>query len=119
MRGRVLTAQGKQGKWETGKHMEFGNYPQKKHRENTGNLVFSSCKFPDLKVKDISTFDVNISNFFLGWISLPSQFCVCNSHKSRTLAQEKFAVGQGINRENTGNFKMQFEWVPWRGHLEI
>ena len=41
-------------------------------------------------------------------ISLPSQFCVCNSHKSRKLAQGKFAVGQG----NTGNLKMQFEWVP-------
>ena len=23
--------------------------------------------------------------------------------------------GQGKNRENTGNLKMQFEWVPWVG----
>ena len=24
----------------------------------------------------------------------------------------EFAVGQGNNRENTGNLQMQFEWVP-------
>ena len=28
------------------------------------------------------------------------------------MAQGKFAVGQGKNRENTGNLKIQFEWVP-------
>ena len=28
------------------------------------------------------------------------------------MAQGKFAVGQGNNKENTGNLKMQFEWVP-------
>ena len=43
---------------------------------------------------------------------MPRQFCVCNSHKSCTLAHRKFAVGHGINREKTGNLKMQFEWVP-------
>ena len=48
-------------------------------------------------------------------ISLLSQFCVdlCNNHKSRKLAQGNFAVGQGENRENSGNLKMQFEGVPW------
>ena len=43
---------------------------------------------------------------------MPRQFCVCNSHKSCTLAHRKFAVGQGINRQKTGNLKMQFEWIP-------
>ena len=45
-------------------------------------------------------------------MGLPSQFCVCNSYKSCKLAQGKFAFGQGKNRENTGNLKIQFEWVP-------
>ena len=54
-----------------------------KHRENTGNLVCTSCKFPD--------------------------------SKSRKLAQGKLAVGQGKHGENTGNLKMQFEWVPCIG----
>ena len=30
-----------------GKHREFGNFA--KHRENAGNFVWSSCKFPDSK----------------------------------------------------------------------
>ena len=55
-----------------------------------------------LKVKDISIFAANISNFFSKWISLPSQFCVCNSHKSRKLAQGKFAIAQGKYRETKG-----------------
>ena len=64
--------------------------------QNTGNLVCSSCEFPDSKGKIY--FDIRreyFQFFFLNWISLPSQFCVCNSHKSLKLAQEKFAVGQG------------------------
>ena len=66
--------------------------------QNTGNLVCSSCNFPDSKGKR--------------WICLPNQFRVCNSYKSRKLAQEKFALRQGKNREIIGNFKMKFEWVP-------
>ena len=51
--------------------------------------------------------------FFKSWTSQPSQFCArCNSHKSCKLAQGKFVVGQGLNRENTGNLKMQFDRVP-------
>ena len=57
------------------------------------------------KVKDIVIFAVNISIFFSrSWIGLPSQFCVCNSHKLWKLAQGKFSVGHGKHRE--------FEWVP-------
>ena len=62
-----------------------------KHRENTGNLVCSSCKFPDSKGK----------RYF--------EFRVCNSHKTCKLAQGKFAVRQGKLRENTRNLKMKFE----------
>ena len=33
--------------------------------------------------------------FSRSWIGLPSEFCVCNSHKLCKLVQGKFAVGQG------------------------
>ena len=67
-----------------------------------------------LKLEDILKFAAKNLQF----LSLPSQFCVCNtcSHKSSKLAQGKFAVGQRKNRENSGNFKMQFEWVPCSMH---
>ena len=35
--------------------------------------------------------------FFRSWIHLPSQFCVCHSHKPHKLAQGKVAVGQEKN----------------------
>ena len=98
---RVPTAQGKQGKLQKKRKIPV--------RQNTGNLEILSkhgefgqvVNFLELilKVKYIFIFVLKISNFFLSWISLPSQFCVCNSHKSRKLAQGKFAVGQGRNRE--------------------
>ena len=79
--------------------------------QNTGNLVCSICKFPDSKGKRY--FESCCENLPKRIEAcLPSQFCVCNSHKSSKLAQEKFAVGQGKYRENTGNLKIQFEWVP-------
>ena len=67
--------------------------------QNTGNLVCSNWKFPDSK--DERYLDICHDNFLIScsWISLPSQFCVCNSHKSRKLAQGKFAIGQGKHRE--------------------
>ena len=34
-----------------------------KHRENTGNLVCSGCKFPDSKGKDVLIFATKISIF--------------------------------------------------------
>ena len=77
-----------------GEHREFGKFA--KTHENSGNFVCSSCKFPDSKCKtDISLFTAKIFNFFLSWMCLPSQVCVCDSHKSSKLAQGKFAVGQG------------------------
>ena len=64
-----------------------------------------------LKVTDISKIFAKDSYFFGSWISLQSQFSVCNSHKSQKLAQGKFDA----HREKTGktgNLKMQFKWVP-------
>ena len=111
--GRVPTAQGKRGKWPQyslpGKTQGFWKFYQ-----NTGNLVCSSCKFPDSKVtRYFNICHKKIPLFLKSWISLPSQFCVWKSHKSRKLAQGKCVVGHGKKtRENTGNLKMQFEWVP-------
>ena len=61
-----------------------------------------------LKVKDIAIFAVEIFPFFpqVCWIGLPSQFYVCYSHGENLQ----------LDRENTGNLKIQFnlfEWVPW------
>ena len=53
-----------------------------------------------LKVKDISI-------CFLSWMSMPSQFGVCNSQKSQNWHKELL----GSDREKR-NLKMQFEWGP-------
>ena len=81
-------------------------------RETQGILFAQDVNSLILKVKDSAIFAMTIPIFSRSWIGLPSQFCVCNSHKLSKLAQGKFAVGQGKNRENIGNLKMQFEWVP-------
>ena len=65
-----------------------------------------------LKVKDIAIFAMKVSILSRSLIGLPSQFCVCNSHKLCKLAQGEIALGQRKNRKNTGNLKIQFEWVP-------
>ena len=95
-----------------GKHREFGNVAK------TQGIWFAQVVDSlILKVKDISIFAAKIPpENCLSWICLPSQFGVCNSHKSRKLAQGKFAVRQGKHRENTGNLKMKFEWVPCSFH---
>ena len=97
---RVPTAQGKQGKWPkeslSGKTQGIWKFCQ-----NTGKTqgiwfaqVVNSLM---LKVKDISVFAAKISLFFRRiW---KRQFCVCNSHKPRKLAQGKFTVKQGKHRE--------------------
>ena len=79
------------------KHKEnTGNLEMlQKHKENSGNLVAQVVNSLVLKVKGIPIFAAKIPNYILNWISLPSQFCVCNSHKSRKFEQGKFAVGQG------------------------
>ena len=62
-------------------------YPR--HRENSPKNSLAG------KRQGIWKFCQNI--FSSGWIGLPSQFCVCNSHKLCKLAQGEFAVGQGKN----------------------
>ena len=74
-----------------GKHREFGNFAK------TQGIWFAQVvNSLILKVKDISVFAAKVSIFLRIWIR---QFCVCNSHKSRKLAQGKFTVRQGKHRE--------------------
>ena len=63
-----------------------------KHRILFAQVINS----PILKVKDIAR--ENIRSFFRSWICEPSQFCVCNSHKSRRLAQGKICRYTGKNQ---------------------
>ena len=107
---RVPTSQGKHGKrpekFDVMKNTENILEILPKHRGKSGNLVCSSCKFPDSKGKRY--FDICREHFHFfprSWIGLPSQFCVCNSYKLCKLAHGKYAVGQGINRENTGQLE--------------
>ena len=94
-----------------GKHREFENLENL--AKTPGILFAQAVNSLILKVKDTAIFAAKISIFFSrSLIGLPSQICVCNSHKLCKLAEEKFAVGQGKIRENTGNLKIQFEWVP-------
>ena len=90
---------GKTGKMTPTKSLSGKTQEILKLCQNTGNLVCSSCKFPDSKGKRYFNICRKIPFFGGSWISLPSQFCVCNSHKSRKLTQGKFSVGQGKLRE--------------------
>ena len=67
--------------------------------QNTGNLVCSSCKFPDSKGKRYFDICHESSQILFEAAYSISQFGVCNSHKSCKLAQGKFAVRQGKHRE--------------------
>ena len=81
-------------------HREFGNFAktQGKHRE--------FCKFPDSK--GISKCAVKISNFCFQSLVCQVNFVYVivtnhvNWHRENVL----------LDRENTRNLKMQFEWVP-------
>ena len=70
-----------------GKHREFGNFA-----ERQGILFAQVVNSLILNVKDISIFAAKIpppppqkKKKKKSWISLPSQFCVCNSHNWRKL----------------------------------
>ena len=79
--------------------MEFGNFAK------TQGILFAQVEnFLILQVKDIVIFAAKISIFSRSWIGLPSQFCVCNSHKLCKLAQGRFVVGQGKHREFENTF---------------
>ena len=83
-----------------GKHREFGNFAK------TQGIWFAQVvNSLILKVKDISIFAAKIPNSLLIWICLPSQFGVCNSHKSRKLAKGQFSVRQGKHREFENQIK--------------
>ena len=104
---------GKTGKMATKNSLSGKTQGLWKFGQNTGNLVCSSWKCSDSKSKGFCDICRKKNPFFCrSWLGLPSQFCVCNSHKICKLAQGKFAFGQGKKRENTGNLKIQFEWLP-------
>ena len=82
---------GKTGKWQK-KSLSGKTQGIWKCCQNTGNLIFSSCKLPNSKSKRY--FDICYENFqlsFWGWKRWTGQFCVCNNYK--------FVVGQGKHRE--------------------
>ena len=77
-----------------GKHRESGHFAK-----TQGILFAQGVNSLILKVKNIAIFAAIICFLIRSWICLPSQFFVCNSHKSCRLAQGKFAVEQGKHRE--------------------
>ena len=110
---RVPTAQGKQGKWPPKKSLS-GNLEilskHGKHRkfcQNTGNFVSSNCKCSDSKSKAYCR--KKKIHFFpeAGYVCQVSFVYVIvtnyvNWHRENLRS----------DRENTGNLKIQFEWVP-------
>ena len=75
-----------------------------KFYQNTGNLVCSSCRFPDSKGK------IYLDNFFFFLVGHVCQFsCVYVIVKNHINWQTE---NLWSDRENTGTMKMQFEWVP-------
>ena len=107
----VPTAQEKQGKspkeipcWENAGNLEM--LPKHRiflihHSKDQGYCAISH---------EISN---EISQFILeNYMCLPSEFCIRNILKSLKLAQGKFAVRQGKNRENTGILKWNLSGDP-------
>ena len=72
-----------------GKHREFGNFAK------TQGIWFAQVVH-SLILKIFRYLPRKFLFFRRIWIR---QFCVCNSHKSRKLAQGKFTVRQGKHRE--------------------
>ena len=71
--------------------------------ENTGNLVAQVVNSLILKVKDISIFGAKIAG----------KVCqVCLVYVIVTNHVNWHRENLRSDRENTGNLKMQFEWVP-------
>ena len=100
-----------------GKDREFGNFVKThgKHREfglNTGNFVSSICQCSDSKSKGYCDSCRKKKKMFpRSWIGLPTQFCV----SLYVILTNYVNWDRGklrSDRENTGNLKIQFEWVP-------
>ena len=85
-----------------GKHREFGNFVKaqgkqgilSKHRVNTGNGFCSSGKCSDSKSK--------------GHCDICRKKSVCVTNYVNWHRENLWS-----DRENSGNLKIQFEWVPW------
>ena len=73
-------------------------------RENTGNLEILQ-KYGIWFALVVNSL---ILNLFLKVDNLPSQFCLCNSHKSRKWHRENVQ----LYRENTGNLKINLSGYP-------
>ena len=79
---RVPTAQGKQGKWPKRFPVRGKNREICQNTGKTQGILFAQVKNSlILQVKDTVIFAAKILFFSRSWIGLPSQFCVCNSHK--------------------------------------
>ena len=80
--------------------------------ENTGNFVCSSCKFPDSKGKGYCDICCKISIFY------PEVGKVCQVSFTYVIVTNDVnwhRENLRLDRENTGNLKIQFEWVPCIG----
>ena len=77
--------------------------------QNTGNLVCSSCKFPDSKGKRY--FYICCENFC--FFSVAGKVCqVSFVYIIVTNHVNWHRQNLHSDRANTGNLRMQFEWVP-------
>ena len=85
-----------------GKHREFGNFAK-----TQGSWFAQVVNSLILKVNDISIFAAKIS-IFSGGAGI-RQFYVCIVTNHVNWHRENLRS----DRENTGNLKTQFEWVPW------
>ena len=112
---RVPTAQGKQGKWpkKIPVRENTGNLEMlSKHREfclNTRNFVSSSCKCSDSKSKGYCDSCRKKIHFF------PEAGMVCQVSSVYVILTNYVnwhTENLRLDRENTGNLKIQFEWVP-------
>ena len=85
---RVSTAQGKWPEFPVRENREYGNFAK------TQGIMFAPV-VNSMILKGKGCCNICREILFRSWICLPSQFCVCYSHKSRKLAQGKFAVREG------------------------
>ena len=104
---RALHLADMQGTHGTGKTGNLEILP--KHRENTGNFVCSSFKFPDAKGKGYCDVCRKKFHFFpeAGYVCQVSSVYVIVTNYGNW-HREKLQ----LDRESTGNLKIQFEWVP-------
>ena len=86
--------------------------------QNTGNLVCSSCKFPDSKGKRYFNFCRKISKkkfqfIFEGGLVCQVSFVYIIVTNHINWHRDNLR----LDTKNTGNLKMNFEWLPCMGIL--